>query len=159
LQQAIEWQLKRGRVLQPMRQSAFTARDLTELDALLGLVGLSSPSTDESQDGTSAMDALGAESANLKLTPQRPDLVAIFATEVTNQIKALDTAIQIGNLSDAARIAHNMKGAAQYINVASIAEHAAKMEAACKSQDVSQLKTAYPALHRAIDTHVNEGKS
>lgn len=120
LTKAINWQRQRGISL---GNSLTPPADSSALDALLALDAL--------EPTAKSVQATAGVKFNSVQGNKRPDLAALFREEAPRQLQALQASLSGGNLRDAARIAHNLKGAARYAKADGVSDLAASIEAEC----------------------------
>ena len=79
-----------------------------------------------------------------------------FRAETPRLLADLSTALSAGDFAHAARIAHNIKGSAFYIQCEPMADHAAALENACDERDVEVVETHWVNLQGSIEAWITQ---
>jgi len=152
LHRAVDALRSRGRTLRPAAQSAVAVDEsIAALDAML---------LDEA--GTHHASPNGADGAPVA-APQAPPIRSLaerlreaFRAETPRMLADLSTALSKGDFAHAARIAHNIKGSAFYIQCEPMADHAAALENACDERDVEVVETHWVNLQGSIEAWITQ---
>ncbi|MGZ8316171.1 MAG: two-component regulator propeller domain-containing protein [Telluria sp.] len=126
LRRAIEHQLARGAVLEPMPGRAPTT---TELDAMFGVV-------------TGA--AAGGPAHDASLLGR---IRAAFAADVPSRLAELERAIDLRDHEGAARLLHGMKGSAAHLGAVELHAVCSELEAAADARNWNAVVPALPRLY------------
>ncbi len=78
--------------------------------------------------------------------PDAPPILAVFIAESSNRLDRIRTSIDSGDLADAGRAAHSLKGAAGAFGARRLGALGGEMEAACVTGDVETAARVLPAL-------------
>jgi PAS domain S-box-containing protein len=159
LHRAVAGLRARGRTLRPAAPSAETIdASLAQLDAMLG---------DEPYLADAALAGNGNGNGDVALA-RRPPVAAspvsrvppirslaerlreAFRAETPRLVTDLEAALEQGDLPRAARIAHNIKGSAFYIQCEPMADHAAALEDACDRGDEAAAQAHWSDLQESI---------
>ncbi len=164
LHRAVRALRERGHALRPLAVTAEAGA--ATLDALFGDLGgldesvpaAGSVAATDVTDATEAAPrhAPPAPAANAAELPLAVRLRAIFATETPRLMAELRAALDAAEWPQAARIAHNIKGSAFYVECHPIAEGAGALETACDTLALDRIEPEWRALRQGVDEWMAE---
>jgi PAS domain S-box-containing protein len=105
---------------------------------------------------SNARPPVAAPATNASEAPLAVRLRAIFATETPRLMGELRAALDAQKWSDAARIAHNIKGSAFYVECHPIAEGAGALETACDTLALDRVETEWQGLQAGVAAWTRE---
>jgi CheY-like chemotaxis protein/HPt (histidine-containing phosphotransfer) domain-containing protein len=176
LHRAIDALRARGRTLRPAQTTVSIDSSLAALDAMLGdgdidadsdggAIVEGGPDASFAADDDPALHGHGAVVAERPPAPATATAAATvppirslaerlreaFRAETPRMLVDLGQALAVRDFAHAARIAHNIKGSAYYIQCEPMADHAAALERACDDGDAVSADTHWINLQDCIE--------
>jgi PAS domain S-box-containing protein len=152
LHRAVDALRARGRTLRPAAQSAVDVdSSLAALDAMLDDVG-----DEDATAGVVVADRPVAAPAAAPIRSLAERLREAFRAETPRLLAELADALAVDDFARAARIAHNIKGSAFYIQCEPMAESAGALDQACDDGDAPSVETHWATLQQSIETWISQ---
>jgi CheY-like chemotaxis protein/HPt (histidine-containing phosphotransfer) domain-containing protein len=157
LHRAVRALRERGRALRPVLTA--TAADGASTEALDAMFLDTGEDADAEAGAQGAPSRLETADAGAAARPAPPPAVRSLAERLADAFRA-ETPRLLGDLADAiivrdfgraARIAHNIRGSAYYIQAEAMADDAGALENACDRGNDAAVETHWSALQRRID--------
>jgi PAS domain S-box-containing protein len=150
----------RGRHLRAAAPSAQAVdASLAELDAMLGDDGDPADADDGGTGVALARRTQVAATVPTRAPPIRSlaeRLREAFRAETPKLVADLEAALAERDFARAARVAHNIKGSAYYIQCEPMAEHAAALEDACDQGEAAAAQRHWERLQESIASWISE---
>jgi PAS domain S-box-containing protein len=163
LHRAVDALRARGRTLRPAAQSPTDVdSSLAALDAMLDDPGPGSErrggegSGGEVNGGAVVAERPVAAPAAAPIRSLAERLREAFRTETPRLLAELAQALSVRDFARAARIAHNIKGSAYYIQCEPMADHAAALEQACDDGNTRAVETHWINLQHCIESWISQ---
>jgi len=153
LHRAVDALRARGRTLRPAAQSPTDVdSSLAALDAMLDEPGPGG----EGAGGAAVVERPVAAPAAAPIRSLAERLREAFRTETPRLLAELAQALAARDFARAARIAHNIKGSAYYIQCEPMADHAAALEQACDDGDARAVESHWDNLQHCIESWISQ---
>jgi len=153
LHRAVDALRARGRTLRPAVQSATDVdSSLAALDALL----LDEPGNGDAIAGVVVAERPVAAPVAAPIRSLAERLAEAFRAETPRLLTELAEALSVHDFARAARIAHNIKGSAYYIQCEEMAENAGALEQACDDGDAPAVQTHWDNLQHSIESWISQ---
>jgi len=155
LHRAVDALRARGRTLRPAAQSANDVdSSLAALDALLDDTGNGADGSGFAVVVDRPVAAPAPAAAPIRSLSER--LREAFRAETPRLLADLADALAVRDFARGARIAHNIKGSAYYIQCEPMADHAGALEQACDDGDAPAVETHWVNLQHSIETWISQ---